>query len=202
MKIKVSLPVDYEKYKSELDWSNKRYCLQPEFQGELCVLTKDGAFRKNGDRILSIPHVEAELIDLFNQIPDIVLQGELANEAYPEKKERIKELAKEPLTPHVVEESLNLIKYYVYDFYQIKGVMSDWVYEDRQNWINNHLFGKFKYIQFVLSLPVKDEEEMNKNLNIFNNDGRKYAFLKDLGAKYQFGRNNNCFKIKLSKKKI
>ena len=54
-------------------------CVQPKLDGIRCIARKDGLWSRKGERFVAVPHVWEEIKHLFEENPDLVLDGELYN---------------------------------------------------------------------------------------------------------------------------
>jgi DNA ligase-1 len=89
---------------------------QPKLDGIRCVITKDGMFSRNGKVINSCPHVREELQYVFDQVPHIVLDGELYCDKLNNDFNKICSLVKKTKpTKEDLEEAATTIQYWVYD---------------------------------------------------------------------------------------
>lgn len=84
---------------------------QPKLDGIRCVATAEGLFSRQGKQFTGLPHIEAALKPLFDQFPDIVVDGELYNHDYRDGFEKIvSAVRKKSAHPDA-----DKIQYHVYD---------------------------------------------------------------------------------------
>lgn len=89
---------------------------QPKLDGVRCIVNSDGMWTRTGKRILSAPHIFAELEDLFENDPDLVLDGELYADKLAHDFNKIVSLVKKTKpTMEDLNESCNTIEYHIYD---------------------------------------------------------------------------------------
>lgn len=89
---------------------------QPKLDGMRCIATKDGLFSRNGKPIVSVPHIQEELIEFFKTHPNMVLDGELYNHEFKNDFNTIISSAKKTKpTPEDLEISKKHIEYHIYD---------------------------------------------------------------------------------------
>ena len=103
--------------KKQLDEIFKKSAfIQPKLDGIRCIVTKDGMFSRHGKEIISAPHIRKSLDRVFEDYPDLILDGELYNHDLNEDFNQIISLARKTKP---TEEDLKLseqkIQYWIYD---------------------------------------------------------------------------------------
>lgn len=89
---------------------------QPKLDGMRAVMTKDGAFTRNGKKWVTVPHILAQLQPIFDLYPDLILDGELYNHDFKDDFNKISSLAKKTKpTDEDLQETAKLLQYWVYD---------------------------------------------------------------------------------------
>ena len=89
---------------------------QPKLDGIRCIVTKDGMFSRNGKPIISAPHIRESLSEVFDQHPDMVLDGELYADKFANDFNKIVSLVKKTKpTDADLKESKKNIQYWIYD---------------------------------------------------------------------------------------
>ena len=90
-----------------------------KYNGMRQVTTANGPFTRKGEPFKSAPHIFESLEKLFEAFPSLVLDGELYNHDF---RHRLNELIKivrtnadRNITPALLEDSKNKVRYYVYD---------------------------------------------------------------------------------------
>lgn len=117
--VKTFLPMlatEYSKRKSKLKWATDNILMQPKLDGIRCIAKQDGLFTRTGKKILSSPHIEAGLADIFEKHPTLVLDGELYNHLLKDDFNEITSLVKKtkPSKNDLVE-TAKMVEYHVYD---------------------------------------------------------------------------------------
>ena len=89
---------------------------QPKLDGMRAVITRHGAFTRNGKPWLTIPHILADLAPIFEQYPDLVLDGELYCHGLHDDFNKISSLVKKtkPTLADIIESS-EIIEFWWYD---------------------------------------------------------------------------------------
>lgn len=90
--------------------------IQPKLDGIRCIMTKDGMFSRQGQAIIAVPHLHAELKSLFDANPDAILDGELYNHDLREDFGAISSIVRKK-NPSAA------------DFEKAEAVMQYWVYD-------------------------------------------------------------------------
>jgi len=90
--------------------------VQPKLDGARCIVTKDGCFSRNKELFVSVPHISDALAPLFEQFPDLILDGELYNHEYSRNFNKIMSLIKKKTpTAEDLIESAAKVQYWIYD---------------------------------------------------------------------------------------
>ena len=89
---------------------------QPKLDGMRAVISRHGAFTRNGKPWLTIPHILADLAPIFEQYPDLVLDGELYCHGLHDDFNKISSLIKKtkPTLADIIESS-EIIEFWWYD---------------------------------------------------------------------------------------
>lgn len=98
-----------------IDFSEQVY-IQPKLDGVRCLFTKDGAFSRTGKQFMNVQHIENELQQLFNDYPNLILDGELYNHTLKNDFEKIISLVrKQKPTNDDRGEAASLVQFHWYD---------------------------------------------------------------------------------------
>ena len=119
-----------------IDFSEQVY-IQPKLDGVRCLFTKDGAFSRTGKQFMNVKHIENELQPLFNDYPNLILDGELYNHALKNDFEKIISLVrKQKPNPFERSEAYELVQFHWYD---IIDDDNDILFIDRSKFIHELL---------------------------------------------------------------
>lgn len=145
--------------KKEIDWTDTIF-VQPKLDGVRCYFTKDGAFSRNHKKFYNVAHLEAQLFELFQDYPDLVLDGELYNHDLKEDFNKIISLVrKQKPTFDDRTEASELIQFHCYDLYDPAN--PDMPFDVRHGFIADL---KFKYKPYNLKLVdtfhVENEDDI------------------------------------------
>lgn len=98
---------------------------QPKLDGIRCIVTKNGMFTRNGKPLISAPHIFESLKHLFDETPNLVLDGELYADKFANDFNAICSLVKKTKpTADDLKESADKIEYHIYDLPSAKYAFS------------------------------------------------------------------------------
>ena len=110
---KPMLAHDYNDYKDKITFP---IYSQPKLDGVRCIVRADGMWSRNGKPIISAPHIFEALKPLFENEPDLILDGELyANRNVADFNTIISCVRKTKPTQEDLQISAKFIQYHVYD---------------------------------------------------------------------------------------
>jgi DNA ligase-1 len=128
---------------------------QPKLDGIRCIVRSDGMWSRNGKQIISAPHIFEALKPLFEETPELILDGELyADKNVADFNTIISCVRKTKPTPEDLEISKQCIQYWVYDVPSVDGT-----FLEREA----YLYGALALpdcCQKVMSTPVNNEAEV------------------------------------------
>jgi ATP-dependent DNA ligase len=192
------LAKNYNNYSEKIDFSKELWGIQCKFNGNRCIATKDGLFTRKGEKYVNVKHIEESLKSFFVNHPLAVLDGELANYELRQELNELNKLIRRTvnITPEDVENSKKMVKYYIYDGYGFESCGQQIPYKTRKHWIDNNVINKYKYIEEVKTYPVKNRSDLDKQYNIFVQDGEEGGILRKLDEGYENKRSKYLLKIK------
>jgi DNA ligase-1 len=110
---KPMLAHDYNDYKDKITYP---IYSQPKLDGVRCIVRADGMWSRNGKKIISAPHIFESLKPLFEQNPDLILDGELyADKLSNDFNTIISLVRKTKPTQDDLDKSAEVIEYHIYD---------------------------------------------------------------------------------------
>lgn len=100
-------------YRGGVVWS------QPKLDGVRCVIKKEGMFSRQGKEIISAPHIYESVKHIFDEYPDLVLDGELYTHRLRDDFDAIISMVRKT-KPNAgdLEMSKKFIEFWVYDLGQ------------------------------------------------------------------------------------
>lgn len=138
---------------------------QPKLDGFRCIAKKDGLWSRSGKPFVSSPHIMEALAPLFEEYPDLILDGELYNHELRDNFDEIQSLitvkSDKKLTPEHYENTRAMVQYHVYDIPSLKGNL----FEDRYEFLRS-LYNQFEAIdaspiQLVETKRIESEEQFD-----------------------------------------
>ena len=170
------------------------YWSQPKLDGVRCLATEAGLQSRNGKPLLSSPHIRTALQQLFDEFPDVVVDGELYNHELKDDFERLISLARKTKpTPEDIAESEKMIEYHVYDVI-IPG--EDFTYAERMLFIEQNIMGRFPMIVAVPAVLVSSAEEIDTKLGEYLESGYEGQMLRERTSPYEHKRSKSLLKHK------
>lgn len=163
---------------------------QPKLDGIRCIGSAKGADTREGEAIVSIPHIVDSMQEVLSAYPGLVLDGELYNHALKEDFNKIASLVrKEKHTPKTLAETARLVQYHVYDVPSHPGTFSE-----RQDFLMM-IFDKYlcKFpdsFRRVETLFVSDEETLDRLYGKWMTEGYEGQIIR-LDEVYQAQRRSN-----------
>ena len=180
---------DAKKHKKFPYWS------QPKLDGVRAIVSDSGIQSRNGKPLLSSPHIREVLQSIFDQFPDVILDGELYNHSMKDQFEEIISLArKSKPKPNDLAESAELIEYHVYDVILPDNPEAN--YAERMSFIEEHIKDKFRMIEVVPTISVNNIEEIEQKLGDYLEAGYEGQMLRDQNAPYEHRRSKSLIKHK------
>ncbi len=167
---------------------------QPKLDGVRCIVTKEGMFSRNGKKILSAPHIFESICNLFDDNPDLILDGELYADSLADNFNRIISLVRKtkPSTKDL-EESRNIIQYHIYD---VPSYRED--YHNRYYYLQN-IFEDYQgldYCKQVETTLVYNQNDMDVLYEQYLANGYEGQMLRISSARYENKRSKYLLKRK------
>lgn len=162
---------------------------QPKLDGIRCITTRAGMFSRNGNEIISAPHILESLKPFFASNPSAILDGELYADKLSDDFNKICSLVKRTKpTAEDLRESASTIEYWIYDAPVIGRLTEADPFACRFNLIRSMLC-KISKIRIV---------ETEKVLNAESLDTLFSSYLEQ-GYEGQMVRRDACYENKRSR---
>lgn len=183
----------------------------PKLDGIRCICDKDGMWSRNGKEFVGAPHIRRQLQPLFDESPDLILDGELYNHSLREDFDKICSIIKKKRpTPADLAESEKHMQYWVFDIKQGPDVEPSFPFKVRYSAYRDLLMenipgahGKpcwhrrYDDIFAVRQFICDDELAVVKSCQKFIEDGFEGGMIRDPGAPYVEKRSHMLLKYKL-----
>ena len=190
------LAKQWEDYQGQLDWSKGNW-ISPKMDGLRCIITKNGAFSRNGKRFVSFPHILRELEPLFRKFPDLILDGECYCDKLANDFNKIISLARQTKPTAIdLEESEKYLQYWIFDCPSIAGNFnSRYTYLLKQilcdsGYLNN------QWIKICKHILIYDPKEIEAHLDKYIRQGFEGLMVNVYEGKYENKRSKSLLKYK------
>jgi DNA ligase-1 len=187
------LAQDYDKRKDKIKFP---ILSQPKLDGIRCIVKSDGMWTRNGKEIISAPHIYENLKHIFDNQPDLVLDGELyTSNRDVDFNTIISCVRKTKPTQADLDLSTQYIEYWMYDMYE--GI--DLEYRSRRfNLLS--LFSTYHistlYYKIVDTHLLESFKEIESRLQKYLEQGFEGQILRDPNIPYENKRSNGLLKHK------
>jgi len=187
------LAQDFDKRKSKVKYP---ILSQPKLDGVRCIIKSDGMWSRNGKEIISAPHVYENLKHIFDNQPDLVLDGEL----YTSNKDVdfntiISCVRKTKPTQADLDLSAQYIEYWMYDIVNDKDQGYEERYEDLLDLKREFNLDPFIY-KVIVTYELPDEKHVMEQLSHYIEQGFEGQILRESNSPYENKRSNGLLKHK------
>ena len=187
-RFKPMLANDYTKLKNPVDFP---VTSQPKLDGIRCIARADGLWSRSGKPHMAIPHIWEALAPIFEQFPNLVLDGELYNHELKDDFNTIVSLVRKskPSEQDLIE-SAKLVQYHVYDtFIDEPFVIRKTSYINTVRGLDNEC------IQAVPNSHIQSQVELDEVYSWYIQDGYEGQMVR-LNGPYENKRSKNLLKRK------
>jgi len=185
----------YEKYIPTQQMYDARIVLSsPKLDGVRCIADKNGLWTRRGKPIVAMPHIWEALKPIFQNNPEIILDGELYNHDLRDHLNRISGLCrKKKLTKDEFEQTKQ-IQYHVYDCDLGHGE----TFIDRFHVLatNVLLLGHGSYVKIVDARCVYNKDQLDELNSKYLSQGYEGQIIRIDGQPYQNKRTKYLLKRK------
>ena len=186
-KFKPMLAHDYTKRPQDTGFS------QPKLDGIRCIATKEGLFTRAGKEINTCGHIVHDLIEFFEEEPDIILDGELYNHELKADFNKITSLVRKVKpTPEEALECFEKVQYHIYDCYDKNN--TDQIFSDRCFFIDEDSPDEDS-LRFVETTLCETQEELDELYSDYTERGYEGQMVRN-DTPYENKRSKNLLKRK------
>ena len=180
--------------KTKVDFSKQNVYSQPKLDGIRAIITVDGIHSRTGKEIFSCPHIHEAFKPLFEEDPELILDGELYNHEFKDDFNQIVSLVKKTkdFTPEDYDKTYELVQFHWYD------IVSDEPYSYRMIKIQSYepVFRDVKCVEMVPTTTVHDHESLMAEYERYVSDGYEGQIIRIDGVGYEKKRTKNLLKHK------
>lgn len=195
-------PMLANRYKDRLGKVKFPVMVDRKYNGMRQIVNRTGQKTRKGEAIISAPHIWFRIKHLFDQHPDLVLDGELYNHDLRYKLNELISLVRKTklksITPEDFQKSEEIVDYYVYDGY---GFMVDGVEITQETPCSQRRLALIQLLSGIKDVVVVDVRWAKQHDDImvyFNADleeGYEGSIVRVDGP-YENKRSNNLLKVK------
>ena len=181
----------FKDHGKKIDWSKGVY-VSGKMDGLRCVVNKNGAFSRTGKEFKSFPHIRLELQPLFDDSPNLILDGEIYNHEYKDNFDKIISLARKMKpTAEDIAESAEKLQFWGFDIPSCKES-----FDDRYRILCGTLQG-FKSIRLCPHYFIDKKEKLEEYLAKFLEQGYEGLMINTVDGLYEQKRSYGLLKHKL-----
>jgi DNA ligase-1 len=190
--IKPMLAHKFKDYKDEVSYP---IYVQRKSDGARCVMTRLGAWTRNGNEWVTIPHIREALKPFFQKYPNAILDGELYNHELHDNFDKIMSLVKKT-KPSIEDlfEAEEMVQYHVYDSPKIRTLNEKDPFINRYMALAEELKG-VKHVRIVETYEAKNEKDMYEYYEKFLDEGYEGLMIR-MNKPYQNKRTKYLLKVK------
>jgi len=184
--------------------------VEDKLNGVRCVINRKGAFSRTGEEFHCLDHIKEELLPLFEQNSELVLDGELFNPLYRNELSKITSLVSvnrkaKDVTDEDRQKAKDIVQFHSYDgmFYTLQDAETGPVNIDNDSSLIyrkaglKRLVANLTYVKYHDYDVVHSYEEIDALMQIVKAENREGLVIKVLNAPYLNKRSSNMLKLKV-----
>lgn len=174
--------------------------VQRKSDGIRAIITKHGAFTRNGKRHMCVPHILKALQPVFAKSPDAIFDGELYNHELHDNFNKISSLIRKtkPTDADLIE-SARIVQFHCYDSPRINGLKEDASFSQRRAnrilLLKDVIKEKNACIHLVVTLMVDSHDDVEKFHAKFVEEGYEGIMIR-IDGPYENRRSKYLLKYK------
>lgn len=186
-------------YKDRKDKVTYPLILDPKMNGMRFIIKKSGVYSRKGERVLTVPHIEADLKRFFELNPDAILDGEGYSHEYKHELNTLMSILRK--TKNISDEDLKIskekVQFWVYDGFGFANLNQKTLQFQRRKAITDYFNEEYiaEYVVVVEGHDVENENDLNKSYEEFLTWGYEGAMVR-LNGPYKNGRSSDLLKVK------
>lgn len=185
----------WEDRRDKVDLSKGAY-VSPKLDGVRAIITRQGAFSRNGERFLSFPHILRELETFFEEYPEAILDGEVYCDRLSNDFNKIVSLAKKTKpTETDIQDSEKYLQYWIFDYpsCRSKGFYERWI---AVNKVHDKFFSRNRWIKLCPHYLINSELQIEEYLARFIENGYEGIMINTYDGEYLQKRSSELLKYK------
>lgn len=192
------IPMTAHKYEKDVTELKFPILVQRKLNGVRCLVSKQGMFSRNGEKIVAAPHIAEALAWVFEKASNanLHLDGELYNHELKEDLQDLMSIVRKQTPSEAqLENSAKMVQFHLYDSFHLGGESEP--QETRLKRIETiaKLCNK-KSIQLVRTEVIHSGAELHSIYERFLTEGYEGAMLRWWDAPYLHDRSNKLLKYK------
>ena len=186
-KFKPQLARDYTKLPQDFGYS------QPKLDGIRCIARVDGLYTRAGKEITTCDHIFKAIKPIFEEFPNVILDGELYNHQLKADFNKITSLVRKVKPSAEEKEDCEaLVQYHVYDC--VDTTFRRWSLLHRLNFLENNIVDS-DCVKRVLTVFCKNQDKLDAKYAEYTEDGYEGQMVRN-DAPYENKRSKNLLKRK------
>jgi DNA ligase-1 len=187
------LAQDYDKRKDKVHFP---ILSQPKLDGVRCIVKSDGMWTRTGKEIISAPHIFEGLKHVFEEQPDLVLDGELyTSNTEVDFNTIISCVRKTKPTQDDLDLSKQYIEYWMYDMYGGEDLEYELRLDNLKNIKRDYKLNQLIY-RIIPTYTLSNELEVLNQLSHYVAQSFEGQILRDPNTPYENKRSNGLLKHK------
>lgn len=191
---KPMLAKKYSDYKEKINLSSGNFIAQIKYNGVRAIVSKNGIFSRTGERVVSVNHIFDSIKEIFEENPDLVLDGELFNHDLRKNLNELVSIVRKSvdINQEDVEKSKKIVRFYLYDVF-----IEETPYSKRKDLADRIVNQYSEYLRLVESFKITSNESLNELFNEAIENGQEGLMIRDLNSYYENKRSKNLLKVKV-----
>lgn len=156
---------------------------QPKLDGIRCIASKHGLFSRQGKKFVCCPHIEDQLIPLFEHHPEIILDGEFYNHSLCNDFNEIVSLVRKTVpTKKDLRRSEEIVEFHVFDILG-KNIVGKDIGARPFDVRLARLVDYSENFNFVLvqTHTVQNEKELDERYDLYQSNGYEGQMIRIVG---------------------
>lgn len=193
--VKPMLAKNFKDRLNKIDWK-LGVLVENKFNGNRAIATLENGEvvlkTRKGEVWVSVPHINADLVEFFSEHPLAVLDGELFAESLVSNLNELSTIVRREknITAEDVRRSEELVRFWIYDGYGFTNMLGEEVaYELRKEWIDVNMPKFSKYYCYVEATECRSFAEVDAVYKRYLAAEQEGAIIRIKGTPYEHDRS-------------